>query len=159
MTGPTDIEVVRALIDMSKTRAAEQDAMVVSVDLGAVKVPVKRSRPRNEAPDKEPIDPSNVYVLSPNERAYVPALIGRLIELRAEKRKLNTEEDAIKDVLLAQVGELEYVALAEDDKPLISIKHEERTSVNTQWVQEHLPRDEHPEAYRRSQSRPLRIID
>ena len=155
---PNDLEVVRSLIDMAKARAAERDAAEVHLNLGAIDIPVKRSRPRHEKDDTT-IDPSNIHVIGPAERAYLPAMIGRLIELRAEKRKLNTEEDAIKDVILAHAGELEYVGLSEDERPLLSLKQEERTSVNTAWVHENFPIAEHPEAYRKSASRPLRIID
>lgn len=153
-----DVEVVRALIDAAKERAAERDAEPIHISLGAVELPVKRSRPRAEK-DTDTIDPSNVHVLDNASLGYIPALVARLIEVRAAKRQLNTEEDAIKDVLMAEVGELEYIALAEGERPIVSMKHEERTTVNTGWVHENLPAAEHPEAWRKSSSRPLRIVD
>ena len=148
---------IRHLIDDAKRRAAIRDAEPITIQLGDhVEIPVKRSRPRGEKLDE--IDPSNVAIVSEGN-TYVPALTARLYTIRAEKRALSAEEDAIKDVLLSQAGELEYIALAEGEAPILSLKHEESVRVNTEWVKENLPTAEHPEAWKRSTSRPLRLMD
>lgn len=154
----TDAADLRQLIDLAKQHAAQRDAQEITVQISpGVKVPVRRSRPRYEI-EKDPIDPSNVLVVDA-ATGYIPALIARLIELRAEKRALSTEEDAIKDVLLAQVGELEYIALAEDEDPIASLRHVQSTRVDTAWVKENFPAETTPEAWKPSTQRPLRILE
>jgi hypothetical protein len=153
----TNTSDLRALIDLAKEEAAARDAEPISISLGAVDIPVKRSRPRGER-ETDPIDPSNVAVIGPHN-AYVPALVARLIAIRSEKRALSAEEDAIKEVLVGTVGELEYLAFEEDEKPILSLRHTEQLRVNTEWVREHFPPGETSDAWKKSTMRPLRILE
>lgn len=148
---------LRQLIDLAKQHAAVRDTEEILIPFSnGLKMPVKRSRPRYEV-EKDPIDPSNVLVVEPGT-AYLPALVARLIEIRAEKRALSAEEDAIKDVLLANVGELEYIALDEGEDPIVSLRHVQSNRVDTAWVKENFPPEQTPDAWKPTTSRPLRVL-
>lgn len=131
----------------------------VTVDLpDGVKLIVRRSYASSPRETEKEIDPANVSVVDDNTRELAAMLAAQLISIRAEKKALDDQDAAIKKMLEEMTGANEYLALAEGEKPIISMKYESSIRIRSAAVKEQFPPDEYPDLYQQSTSRPLRIL-
>lgn len=151
----SDVDI-RKLIDEAKQKSASLDAQDSVIVTPSGTVAVKRRKSAEFATESVPIDPSNVAVASDGQ--LIGMLVAQLIDIRARKRELDDQDAAIKAIMQDMVGELEYLALAEGEKPVISMKHESSVRLKTASVKEMLPIDEYPDLYSQVSSRPLRLM-
>jgi hypothetical protein len=151
----SDVDI-RKLIDEAKQKSASLDAQDSVIVTPNGTVAVKRRKSAEFATESVPIDPSNVAVASDGQ--LIGMLVAQLIDIRARKRELDDQDAAIKAIMQDMVGELEYLALAEGEKPVISMKHESSVRLKTASVKEMLPIDEYPDLYSQVSSRPLRLM-
>lgn len=154
-----DASSFRQLIDAAKER--EQNSLTASVVISTPDGDVEVKRSVSSAPrvsEKEDIDPSRVFVADETNRELAALLIAQLIDIRAQKRSLDDRDSAIKKMLEDMAGELEFIALDEGDRPLISLKRESAVRIKSAAIKERFPVDEFPDFYSSSSSRPLRIM-
>lgn len=151
----SDVDI-RKLIDEAKQKSASLDAQDSVIVTPNGTVAVKRRKSAEFATESVPIDPSNVAVASDGQ--LIGMLVAQLIDIRARKRELDDQDAAIKAIMQDMIGELEYLALAEGEKPVISMKHESSVRLKTASVKEMLPIDEYPDLYSQVSSRPLRLM-
>lgn len=144
----------RAMLDAAKQHAEQLDLEPVYVNTPHGKQEVKRARPLVSS--SEPVDPSDVVVASDAELTAM--LVAELYEIRASKRLLGERDSAIKSVLETMVGDSQYLALAEGDEPVISLKHESSVRIRTSAVKELYPPSDYPDLYQSVPSRPLRLM-
>ena len=144
----------RAMLDAAKQHAEQLDLEPVYVNTPNGKQEVKRSRP--PVASSESVDPSDVVVASDAELTAM--LVAELHEIRATKRLLTERDSAIKSVLETMVGESQYLALAEGDDPIVSLKHESSDRIRTSAVKELYPPSDYPDLYQSVGSRPLRLM-
>jgi len=144
----------RAMLDAAKQHAEQLDLEPVYVNTPDGKQEVKRARPPVSSP--ESVDPSDVVVASDAELTAM--LVAELYEIRAAKRLLTERDSAIKSVLETMVGESQYLALAEGEQPVISLKHESSVRIRTSAVKELYPPYDCPDLYQSVASRPLRLM-
>lgn len=131
----------------------------VTIDMpDGVKFVVKRATPQTSREQKEEIDPNNVCVVDANQQELAGMLIAQLIQIRAQKKALDDQDTAIKNMLQEMAGAQEYLALAEGDKPLVSLKYESSIRIKTAVIKEQFPPENFPDFYQQSSSRPLRIM-
>lgn len=131
----------------------------VTVDLpDGVKLVVKRSSSSAPRESKEEIDPANIYVVDDNNRELTAMLAAQLIEIRAQKKALDDQDAAIKNMLQELAGTHEYLALEEGEKPILSMKYESSIRIKTTTIKEQFPPEDFPDFYQQSSSRPLRIL-
>jgi hypothetical protein len=145
---------IRKLIDEAKASAETQDNSTSLINTPDGWIPIKRTVRKSVKP--EDVDPSNVKVAP--DRELVAMLVAQLHDIRAQKRELDDRDSAIKDILQEMAGEIEYMALEEGERPVISLKHEQSLRLNTARIKELMPADENPELYTTINSRPLRLI-
>lgn len=149
---------IRQLIDDAKVTEHAMNTAVSMVQTPDGWVPVERrnvNEPRGESAD---IDPSRVKVADSSNRELIAMLVAQLIDIRAQKRELDDRDATIKSLLQDIAGELEFVALDEGEKPLLSLKHEYSVRIKSAAVKEQFPPDEFPDLYSQSSSRPLRLM-
>jgi hypothetical protein len=154
-----DASSFRQLIDAAKER--EQSSLSASLVIATPGGDVEITRTVSNAPrsfEKEEIDPSRVFVADETNRELTAVLVAQLIDIRAQKRSLDDRDGAIKKMLEDMAGELEFIALDEGDRPLISLKRESSVRIKTAAVKERFPVEENPDFYSLSSSRPLRIM-
>ena len=151
----SDVDI-RKLIDEAKQKSASLDAQDSVIVTPNGTVAVKRRKSSEFATESAPIDPSNVVVAS--DKQLIGMLVAQLIDIRARKRELDDQDAAIKAIMQDMVGELEYLALGEGEKPVISMKHESSVRLKTASVKEMLPIEEYPDLYSQISSRPLRLM-
>ena len=150
---------IRSLIEEAKKKEVWSLNAPVTVDLpDGVKLVVKRSAATSPRETEKEIDPSNISVVDDNTRELASMLTAQLITIRAEKKALDDQDAAIKKMLEEMTGASEYLALAEGDKPIISMKYESSIRIRSAAVKEQFPPDEYPDLYQQSTSRPLRIL-
>lgn len=147
-------EDIRSLIDQAKLEAETKDAHEALIQTPDGWIPVRRSKPRAVKP--EDVDPSNVKVAP--DRDLVAMLVAQLHDIRAQKRELDDRDSAIKDILQEMAGEVEYMSLAEGERPVFSLKHEQSVRINTAKIKDLMPAEDNPELYTTVNSRPLRLI-
>lgn len=145
---------IRRLIDEAKAQADTYDVTPTMIQTPDGWKPIERTARRAVKP--EDVDPSNIKVAPDKE--LVGMLVAQLHEIRAQKRELDDRDTAIKRLLEDMSGELEYIALEDGDRPVVSLKHEQSVRLNTARVKELLPVDDNPELYTTVTSRPLRLI-
>lgn len=150
---------IRELIDKAKYQESISLATPVTVNLpDNVKLVVKRSGQSTPRETEKEIDPANVRIVDNNNRELAAMLVAQLIEIRAQKKALDDQDTAIKNMLAEMSGELEYLALDENDKPVISMKYESSIRINSSAVKAQFPPEQYPDLYQQSTSRPLRIL-
>lgn len=150
---------IRDLIENAKQKESLSLASPVTVDLpDGVKLVVKRSGSTPTQTTEKEIDPANVCVVESNNRELAAMLVAQLIEIRAQKRALDDQDTAIKNMLQEMTGTYEYLSLDEGEKPLISMKYESSIRIKSAAVKEQFPPEEYPDLYQQSTSRPLRIV-
>jgi hypothetical protein len=151
----SDVDI-RALIDEAKQKSASLDAQDSVIVTPNGTVAVKRRKSSEFASESAPIDPSNVAVAS--DKQLIGMLVAQLIDIRARKRELDDQDAAIKAIMQDMVGELEYLSLADGEKPVVSLKHESSVRLKTAAVKEMLPIEDYPDLYSQVNSRPLRLM-
>lgn len=150
---------IRSLIKEAKKQEAWSLNAPVTVDLpDGVKLVVKRSAAYSPRETEKEIDPANITVADDNNRDLAGMLTAQLITIRAEMKMLSDQDSAIKKMLEEMTGANEYLALAQGEKPLISMKYESSIRIKSAAVKEQFPPDEYPHLYQQSTSRPLRIL-
>lgn len=148
---------LRAMIDAAKKEAdilANQPITVMNDKGELVERAPKKTRETKKVAER--VDPSDVAVAE--DPATVAVVIKTLISVRAQKARLEQQEQALKDLLLPQFGELQYLALAEGDTPVISAVFTEALRVNSEAIKEQLPPEDNPELYTVTKSRALRVL-
>lgn len=147
---------IRRMIDEAKQHAdiMSNAPITISTPDGPKVIERKKSSSRPIKP--EDVDASNIKIAPDKE--LIAMLVSQLHDIRAQKRDLDDRDSAIKEILQEMAGELEYMALEEGDKPLISLKHEQSVRINTARIKEMLPAEENPDLYITVNSRPLRLI-
>lgn len=149
------LDDLRQQIDRAKANAKTLDAAPQPVELGpGVTIHAPRKRQRPEKP--EPVDPSNVKVAS--DPVLTAALVSTLIDVRAQQRALEAQDVVLKELLVAQIGELEYLALGEGEAPIVSLRHDQSIRIASAAVKEAFPPETHPDLYQTVVSRPLRLL-
>ena len=151
----SDVDI-RKLIDEAKQKSAHMDAQVTVIATPNGNVEVKRRKSSEFATEAAPIDPSNIAVAADKE--LIGMLVAQLIDIRAQKRELEDRDAAIKTIIQDMVGELEYLSLADGEKPVVSLKHESSVRLKTAAVREMLPIEDYPDLYSQVNSRPLRLM-
>jgi len=154
-----DVSSFRQMIDDAKNREKQALSATVVISTPDGDVEVRRSvsnAPRSS--EKEEIDPSRVFVADESNRELIAMLIAQLIDIRSQKKALDDRDAAIKKLLEDSAGELEFIALDEGDRPLISLKRESSVRIKTASVKEQFPVEKFPDFYSLSSSRPLRIM-
>jgi hypothetical protein len=150
---------IRELIEKAKYQEGISLVTPVTVDLpDGVKLVVKRSGTSSPRDTEKEIDPANVCVVDENNRELAAMLVAQLIEIRAQKRGLDDQDAAIKNMLQDMAGTFEYLSLEEGEKPLISIKYESSIRIKSAAVKDQFPPEEFPDLYQQTNSRPLRIV-
>jgi hypothetical protein len=147
---------LREMIDAAKKKSEAMDASATFIATPDGMREVKRRVPRESRSAVDEIDASNVAIAPDKELAAM--LVGQLMEIRSQKRELDDRDAAIKEILEGMTGELEYLAVEDGAKPLISLKHESSVRVKTAAVKELLPAEDNPELYSTVSSRPLRLM-
>lgn len=147
---------IREMIDEAKRQADVMDLASSLIKTPDGWVEVKRTVRRPSDTAALEIDPSNVAIAPDKE--LVAMLFAQLADIRAQKRELDDRDAGIKNILEGLIGDLEYMALEENGRPLFSMKHESSVRIRTAAVKEAFPVDEHPEMYATVTSRPLRLM-
>jgi len=147
---------IREMIDEAKRQADVMDLASSLIKTPDGWVEVKRTVRRPSDTAALEIDPSNVAIAPDKE--LVAMLFAQLADIRAQKRELDDRDAGIKNILEGLIGDLEYMALEENGRPLFSMKHESSVRIRTAAVKEAFPVDEHPEMYSTVTSRPLRLM-
>jgi len=147
---------IREMIDEAKRQADVMDLASSLIKTPDGWVEVKRTVRRPSDTAALEIDPSNVAIAPDKE--LVAMLFAQLADIRAQKRELDDRDAGIKNILEGLIGDLEYMALEENGRPLFSMKHENSVRIRTAAVKEAFPVDEHPEMYSTVTSRPLRLM-
>jgi hypothetical protein len=145
---------IRRLIDEAKANADVRDNEIMVINTPNGPQPIKRRKPASVKP--EDVDPSNIKIAP--DRELVATLVAQLHDIRSQKRELDDRDSAIKEILQDMAGELEYIALEQNDVPIVSLKHEQSVRLNTARIKDMLPAEDNPELYTTVNSRPLRLI-